>query len=140
MAYDRVQMVNDLIRDEGERLKPYTDTVGKLTVGIGRNLTDRGISTLESRYLCQNDLMIVDAELTKHVPWWTNMSESRQRGLVNMCFNLGWTRLSKFTTTLGHLEAGRYADAAESCLKSLWAKQVGARAVRIADLFRGHSL
>ena len=30
--------------NEGLRSKPYVDTVGKVTIGVGRNLTDRGLS------------------------------------------------------------------------------------------------
>ena len=40
-----------LIRDEGTRLKPYTDTTGHLTIGFGRNLSQVGISLAEAEYL-----------------------------------------------------------------------------------------
>ena len=47
----------ELIADEGLRLKPYTDTVGKITIGIGRNLTDVGISKEEAYALCDTDIL-----------------------------------------------------------------------------------
>ena len=37
-----------LILHEGLRLKPYRDTVGKLTIGVGRNLDDVGITRAEA--------------------------------------------------------------------------------------------
>ncbi len=136
MSYDREQLLVELERDEGLRLKPYTDTVGKLTIGIGRNLTDVGLRAAEARQLCATDVAEVEVALDRHVPWWRAMSDARQRALLNMGFNLGWPRLAQFRLTLGHLEAGRYAEAADECLRSTWARQVGDRAERIAQQFR----
>ena len=53
-----------------------------------------------------------------------------------MRFNLALRRLSNFVTMLDHLKAGRYYAAASEAMDSKWAKQVGPRAERIADLFR----
>ena len=50
--------------DEGVKLKPYKDTVGKLTIGCGRNLDDIGISYTEVDYLLENDLNM--AEVTAY--------------------------------------------------------------------------
>lgn len=134
--YDKPRIVLELKRDEGVVLKPYTDTVGKTTIGVGRNLTDVGITMQEAEGLLLNDIIRAERALDKNVPWWREMSDARQRGLLNMCFNMGWGTLSEFKTTLGHLKAKRYAEAATACLKSKWAKQVGARANRIAEQFR----
>lgn len=43
-TFDMAMLLSELSRDEGRRLKPYLDTVGKTTIGVGRNLTDVGIS------------------------------------------------------------------------------------------------
>lgn len=139
-SYSRALMLADLVRDEGFRAKPYQDTVGKLTIGIGRNLDDVGVTRAEAELLCGHDLDGCEAELDEHTPWWRQMTEPRQRALLNMCFNLGWPRLSKFVTTLGHLQAGRYHEAADAALDSQWAHQVGSRAKRIAAVFRGEAL
>lgn len=53
---DLRKLINDLIRDEGLKLKPYRCTSNKLTIGIGRNLDDNGITEAEARYLLHNDL------------------------------------------------------------------------------------
>ena len=130
-------LVEQLLADEGLRLKPYKDTVGKLTIGVGRNLDDRGISEVEAKYLLVNDIKIAEAELTKHAPWWWQMSEPRQQALLNMCFNLGWPRLSMFENMLAALKARDYDTAAAEALDSRWATQVGNRAKRIAQAFKG---
>lgn len=149
MTYSRAILIPQLVVDEAYRRFPYMDCCGKpwrqcqcekpgkLTIGIGRNLDDVGITRPEAEYLCAHDLDGCERDLDRNVPWWRAMSEPRQRGLVNMCFNMGWPVLRQFHTTLGHLQAGRYADAAGSALDSQWARQVGERAQRIAALFRG---
>ena len=126
----------DLLRDEGLRLRMYKDTVGKWSIGVGRNLTDNGISTAEADVMLDNDVADVIQELDRNTPWWRAMPEPAQRALANMLFNMGWPRLSGFKMMLGALEAGDYGAAADHCLDSKWAGQVGRRATRIATLFR----
>lgn len=132
---DREALLEDLKRDEGNKLKPYTDTVGKLTIGIGRNLTDRGISQATADQMANEDIAIVAGDLDKNIPWWRNLTANRQRALANMMFNLGWPRLSAFALMLSALELGDYTEAAHQALNSTWARQVGNRANRIAIIF-----
>ncbi|WP_044561454.1 glycoside hydrolase family protein [Azospirillum sp. B4] len=133
---DQAKLAADLRRDEGVRLKPYTDTVGKLTIGVGRNLTDVGLTPAEVDALLANDIASVTQALDQALPWWRGLSEGRQRALANMAFNMGMPTLLTFRTTLGHLQAGRFEQAAEAALASRWAIQVGDRATRIAALIR----
>jgi len=132
----KTDLVRDLVRDEGMRLKPYTDTVGKVTIGVGRNLDDVGISETEALDMLDADIDRSIEDLERNLPWLFERPEPVQRALVNMCFNLGWPRLSGFRNMLAALEAGDYDRAAAEALDSRWARQVGARAERIAALFR----
>ena len=86
----------------------------------------------EIDYLLQNDIQLVLKDLVKNLPWFIKLDSERQEVLMNMCYNLGWPRLSLFKTTLSLIEQGLYKDASISMLTSLWAKQVGQRAVRLA--------
>jgi len=133
---DREQLFDDLVRDEGLKLEIYKCTAGKLTIGVGRNIEDRGITTSEARLLLANDVDIISDELTTKFPWWVSMPEPAQRALANMAFNLGVPRLSQFKNMLSALEKGDYNVAAKEALDSNWAKQVGDRANRIAKVFR----
>lgn len=130
-----MSILDDLIRDEGVRLKPYKDTVGKLTIGIGRNLDDVGISEEEARAMLNADVDRAESQLRKTFTWFLTAPEPVQRALVNMCFNMGITRLTQFGKMLSALANKDYDLAASEALKSKWATQVGARAVRIAELF-----
>lgn len=127
---------DELKRDEGLRLKPYLDTEGLWTIGYGRNLSDRGIDATEAEILLADDIATVCAELDREFPWWVTRPDDAQRGLVNMAFNLGISRLSGFKRMLACLQAGDYGGASDAALDSTWAKQVGERATRIAHLFR----
>lgn len=122
--------------DEGKRTRVYADTVNKLTVGVGRNISDRAFSEDEIALMLKNDIAIVEKDLDRHLPWWREMSEARQNVLANMAFNLGIIRLKGFENTLTLMRAGRYDAAAAEMLDSKWAKQVGARAVRLSLLMR----
>jgi lysozyme len=127
-------LLEDLRRDEGLRLKPYRCTAGKLTIGYGRNLDDKGITEAEAEDLLRDDVAGVFAELDRALPWWRDLSPTRQRGLANMAFNLGVPGLLKFRLMIGALKRSDYQEASRQALDSQWAGQVGDRAKRIADL------
>lgn len=134
--FDMQTLVDELKRDEGVRLKPYTDTVGKLSIGVGRNLTDVGISDLECTTLLEGDIARTTAALDKNLTWWRNLDPIRQRVIVNMAFNMGVAGLMTFKNTLAAVQNGDYAAAATGMLQSKWAAQVGARAVRLSNMMR----
>ena len=132
-----MSLTDDIKRDEGLRLKPYKCTAGKLTIGYGRNLEDRGVTEQEANYLLANDLLKVKSQLKKEVVFFESLDEERQAALINMGFNLGITGLLKFKRMLKALEDENYDAAAAEALNSRWARQVGARADRIADKLKG---
>lgn len=125
-------LTEQLLDSEGIRLKPYKDTVGKTTIGIGRNLSDKGISKDEALYLLANDIKDATAECKRYLEFFDTLDEVRQRVLIDMAFNMGIHSLLGFKTTLAHIAAGRYEAASESMLQSKWADQVGRRAQRLA--------
>lgn len=127
-------MVRQLRLHEGERLRPYRCTAGKLTIGVGRNLEDRGITAEESAMLLWNDISREERDLLAALPWAAKLSEVRQRVLLDMSFNMGLQGLLQFKRTLAAIEAGRYQQAAGMMLDSRWAQQVGQRAQRLSEM------
>ena len=125
--------------DEGLRLTPYRCTEGVLTIGYGRSL-EKGITEQEAEYLLSNDLDVAATDAiqfcTQEV--WDQLSDQRKSVLVNMAFNLGLTRLSKFKKFKAALLRHDYHEAADQMLDSRWARQVGQRALRLADSMRGN--
>ncbi len=132
---NRSKLEAQLNIDEGRRPRIYVDTVGKVTGGVGRNLTDRAFSEDEINLMLKNDIDLVEKQLDKHFPWWRQMNDVRQNVLANMGF-MGIGSLSTFINTLAAMEAGQYDVAAKGMLASKWAKQVGDRAVRLATQMR----
>ena len=123
---------DQLKRDEGIRLHPYQDSVGKWTIGIGRNLSDVGISEAEATLLLQNDVLAASNALERAFPWVSGLDDVRKAVLVNMAFNMGIAGLAGFKGTLSLIQAGDYAGAAQAMLASKWAEQVGPRAQRLS--------
>jgi lysozyme len=121
-----------LYRDEGVRLKPYKDSEGLLTIGVGRCLDRVGISMGESELMLDNDISRATAEVITHIPWSHELDEIRRAVLTNMAFNVGVAGLLKFERMLAALKARDYETAAKEMLDSKWRKQVGPRADRLA--------
>lgn len=133
---DKVKLKQQLELDEGRKARIYVDTVGKVSGGIGRNLTDRGFSEDEIDLMYENDVKLVMGFLDKRWPWWRGLDDTRQNVMVNLGFNLGEVRLAGFKNFLKAAQAGQYTIAASEMLDSLWAKQVGQRAQRLAVMMR----
>lgn len=133
--YDAAKLKAELTRDEARRYRIYTDTVGKVTGGIGRNLSDRGFQDNEIDLMYQNDIKQTEAWLDCNVPWWRTLDPVRQRVLMNMAFNMQ-SRLLTFEKALDATKRGDYATAASDMQASKWYAQVGARAARLCSAMR----
>ena len=130
----------DLIRDEGIRLKPYRDEVGRLTIGVGRNLDDMGITYNEAMMMLDHDLAVAEVELIHAKPELMHnesLSHERKDVLINMAFNMGVPKLLKFHKMWEALDKHDYAKASDEMLDSVWSGQVGPRAVRLAKIMKG---
>jgi lysozyme len=131
-TYARLQ--RDLRHDEGEKAKPYRDTVGKITIGVGRNLTDVGLSPDEIALLLENDIARAFA-LASSFPWFAGLDDVRKRVVVNLCFNLGG-KFRGFHHTTAAMACGDYAAAARHLQNSKWYRQVGQRGPRLVGMLR----
>lgn len=133
---DREKLKKQLLVHEGLRLKPYADTVGKITIGCGRNLTDVGISAVTAEQMLEEDITKVIGELESSVPWFASISPLRQRALADLTFNMGIGWIRKFPETFKTMTEGRWDAAATQLLLSRYAQQVGHRAHTIAKMLR----
>lgn len=135
-----MQKIIELLRaHEGVETHGYKCTSGKLTLGVGRNIDPAGglgLSQDEIDYLLTNDIKRVTAELETAFPWFSVLDEVRQYALIDLCFNLGLTRLKLFRLALGAMENQDYDTAQKEFLDSNWAKQVGTRAITVTDMIR----
>lgn len=135
---DVTKLLAEIKAEEGTVLHAYEDHLGYLTIGVGRLIDKRkggGISQKEADYLLLNDVQEIVSVLDKALPWMKQLSDSQQRALCQMAFQMGVDGLLGFKTTLARLKAGDFKGAKESALKSKWATQTPARAERVTDMF-----
>lgn len=130
------ELIEQLKRHEGIKLTPYKCTSDKLTIGVGRNLEDVGISEQEAEMLLQNDIQRAVTQLKERFPWTLQLDEVRFAALINFTFNVGIGTVSKFVNAMALLKAKNYDMAADEFLQSRWAEQVGQRAVEVTEQIR----
>ena len=154
MKYRKEHLLQELVKHEGLRLQVYQDTLGIDTIGIGRNLKDRGISkeeldeldipTIDNIYeygiteadamvLAENDVQIVEEELLRAHPCVEDLDAVRQLVLVDMAFNMGVPRLCKFKKMWNAVHEQKFDIASKEMLDSRWANQVKSRSVKLAN-------
>jgi len=142
-------------RHEGFRGKPYLCSAGKQTIGFGRNIDDVGFSLYEREYLDLNKgrdfnfvpMTVVEACFVFENDYLTalnmcfsldvdfeGLDDARKGVLIDMMFNLGFARLSKFKNTLRYIKERRFNDAACEMLNSRWARQVTRRANELSKI------
>lgn len=130
------QAIEQLKHDEGYRNKLYKCTANKWTIGIGYNIEDRGLPDsiiMELAYMvvmeCYKDLTDIFTP-----EYFNSLPEAKQVALINMMYNLGKPTFLQFKRTIKAIKEGRWKDVEKFALESKWAKQVGKRANRIAQI------
>ncbi len=144
IVVNRDKMIAQLILHEGIRLAPYLDTMGNWTIGVGYNITGRGITDLES--VCARslrgdtaliritrdealamlaaDIQRVQRAVIAHMPTFPSLNEIRQRVCVDLAFNIGWHALD-FKRCIAAITRSDWSQAARELYTSRWALQVG---------------
>ena len=132
------KLVAQLKRHEGVKSHAYKCTANMITVGVGRNIDENGgigLSDDEINYLLENVIKRCKQELIA-LSWFTDLDSVRQDALVNLCFNLGLTRLMGFNNAMAAMAEGDYERAADEFYDSRWAKQVKSRADEVCEMVR----
>ena len=132
------QLVEMIKRHEGVKSKVYLCSAGYETIGVGRNISESGLglSDDEIDYLLQNDIQRVKEELEETYFWFGALNEARQDAMIDICFNLGLTRLRGFVKALEAMSREQFDIAADEFMDSKWAQQVGTRAIRLTEMIR----
>ena len=122
-----------LIWAEGYRNFPYQDSVGKTSIGVGRNLDDKGLSDDEIGILLEND--INDAvRSASSMSYWDSLTPNRQLVVADMVFNMGLRRFKGFIKTNAALERGDWDEAAREMVDSRWFRQTGRRSRKLVAM------
>lgn len=132
----RVKLRGMIMTNEGFRGLPYKDTTGNETIGYGHKLNGRPISERAGGVMLDDEIQWHMAELDSNLPWFDGLDDARKCVLVDMSYNLGYMGLMEFKNMLECVQKGQYANASYHILDSLYARQVGARAVRNAHIMK----
>lgn len=133
---NRSRLSKQLEIDEGRRRRLYKDSVGKLTIGVGRNIEDRGLRDDEIDLMLSNDIDEAIGIARALVPTFDKLDDVRQEVVVNMSLNLGMTRLGGFKQFIGALLRFDFQRATTEMMDSKWYEQVGDRGKRLAYAMR----
>lgn len=133
---NRARLSKQLETDEGRRRRLYKDTVGKLTIGVGRNIEDRGLRDDEIDLMLSNDIDESVGIARALVSNFDKLDDVRQEVLVNMALNLGMSRLGGFKQFILALGRHDYQRATSEMMDSKWYEQVGDRGKRLAYAMR----
>lgn len=147
-TYDFEALKKELIRDEGKRLKPYRDSLGNWTVGVGHLLTgnelmrfvDPATGTIRNTLtedhcavMLEDDILKAQVNLSRLVADWRELDDVRQRALLNLSFNLG-DRLGTFVGFLRCVDDRQWLEAGKHLKNSRWWRQVKSRGPRIRNM------
>ncbi len=133
----RETLVEDIKKEEGYRSSVYLDTLQKPTIGYGFL-----IDTLELQEdICQLILMRKLEKLIKSIKfnfkWFDDMPDKVQDVIINMCYQLGVSGVSKFKKTIQFMKNKQWDRASVEMLDSKWAReQTPQRAKRLSEIVK----
>lgn len=131
----QAKLRRSLVEHEGFRRLPYVDSVGKITIGIGYNLSDRGVSDNWINQQCLEDVLFFYNSLSQDFKWFQELNEDRQIVLVDMAF-MGYKKLLQFEKMLAYLAQVNYDGAANEIINSEWANVEKDRAIQLSEGMR----
>lgn len=136
---DLAKVKKRLIQEEGKKHFPYRCSADKISIGVGRNLEDRGISDITIDQMLDEDIDICVGELRQNLSWFDNAPSGIQDVLIDLAFNMGVPKLLTFVKTLELLRTSQYAKASDELLRSRYAAMLPNRSGRNAEMIRGHA-
>lgn len=136
MSLDMEKLRARIIEEEGFERFPYRCTANKLSIGVGHNIEDRGLSDAAINFILDEDIDICLSQLEGNLSYWQTLPDCVQEALVDLCFNMGINRLMQFRMTLLYIKEGDWTRAADELMDSRYASQLPNRAKHNADLIR----
>lgn len=129
-------LLNLIKRHEGFREFPYRCTAGKLTIGFGHNLDDRGISKKIAEQILKEDIGIAVRDCYEVFQDFHLFSQGRQHAFVDMMLNLGINRFKGFKKMIRAANNRDWDEVERQMVDSKWYGQVGQRSEDLRKLIR----
>lgn len=140
------QLRRDLIQDEGYITEIYLDEFGHKTFGVGHLIVDHNIeyglpigtpiSKSRIDFILRSDITYAINDARFFFPEFIILPKEVQSIVVNMIFNLGYRRFTKFVEFIFYVNKGNWKRAADEMVNSAWYQQVPKRAKRLVSRMR----
>ena len=136
----------EIKRHEGEVLEVYEDSLGYKTLGVGHLIQKKDLEfnlPVGTPVIQEVVDLYYEDDFNKHLnetkeligeEEFENLPEPIQHVLINMCFNLGRTRFSKFKNMLNACKEHNWKEMANQMEDSKWFSQVGRRSVELQQM------
>ena len=117
----------------------YDDSLGIPTIGYGFAIKDLVLDEDIAEEILIRKLEKLKRNANARFQWLEDMPQEVQAVVLNMCYQLGVTGVSKFRKAISALQEGDWSEAADEMLDSLWARQTPNRATELSNIVRNQS-
>lgn len=122
--------------NEGFRMEVYKDTLGFSTGGYGHKMLEGETPPTDMagwNKLFERDFARAMSGAEDLLMICPNVDDTARHLVVEMCYQMGSSGVSKFKGMLSALQESDYVTASKEMLDSKWAKQTPYRAKRMAE-------
>ena len=142
MSEDEIKKM--IIRHEGIRNRPYQDSLGLWTVGVGHLIGDgKSLPQEWNREFSNDEIMkMFNEDYASHrlaaqrIPSFDKLNTKGQGALTDLTFNMGASWIDKWPMLKKQLASQDVSAAAANLEGSKWYGQVGGRAPEVVNLLR----
>ena len=132
-------LLESIKKHEGFVEHVYDDSLGIPTIGYGFAIKDLVLDEDIAEDILIRKLERLQRNANSRFRWLEDMPVVVQEVILNMCYQLGVTGVSKFRRAISALQEGDWDEAANEMLDSLWARQTPNRATELSNIVRNQS-
>ena len=127
------ELIKSIKQHEGYRSKVYDDSLGIPTIGYGFAIKDLELDEDICDEILKRKLDLLILSIRKRFDWFYGMPKDIQLVVIEMCYQLGVTGVSKFKKTIKYFENKDFKNASIEMLDSKWARQTPNRAKELSN-------
>ena len=132
-------LLESIKKHEGFVEHVYDDSLGIPTIGYGFAIKDLVLDEDIAEEILIRKLEKLKRNANSRFRWLEDMPVVIQEVILNMCYQLGVTGVSKFRKAISAFQEGEWHEAADEMLDSLWARQTPNRATELSNIVRNQS-
>ena len=131
-----MSLLDNIKESEGFRNRVYKCTAGFDTIGYGFAIKDLTMDEDIATMILERKVAELKLRVHNKFPFITDLPESVQDVVIEMCYQMGVSGFSKFSKTIQYLKDHEFECAGIEMLDSRWAKQTPNRAKKLSDIVK----